>query len=62
MDRAMKGEIEMDNQRGGCVDCEEEDAGWIDSFQDELCSTCLNIRIKDDPNNNGYKMGEFHEV
>ena len=64
MDRAMKGEMEMDdnNKRGSCVDCEEEDAGWMDSFQDELCSTCLNIRIKDDPNNNGYKMGEFHEV
>ena len=64
MNRAMKGEMEMDdnNKRGSCVDCEEEKATWRDKWADELCSTCLNIRIKDDPDNNGYKMGEFNEV
>ena len=30
--------------RGSCVDCEEQDAYYIDSHGDELCSTCINKR------------------
>ena len=26
--------------RGSCVDCEEQDAYYIDFYGDELCSTC----------------------
>ena len=32
--------------RKSCVDCEERDAVWIDSYGDELCSTCYTKRIK----------------
>ena len=32
--------------RGSCVDCEEQDATFIDSYGDELCSTCYSKRIK----------------
>ena len=31
-------------KRGSCVDCEEQDATLIDSYKDELCSTCYNKR------------------
>ena len=34
--------------RGSCVDCEEQDAYYIDDYKDELCGTCLNKRIKTD--------------
>ena len=37
---------EMIMGRGSCVDCEEQDAYYIDSYDDELCSTCYNKRIK----------------
>ena len=30
--------------RGSCVDCEEQDAYYIDSYGDELCGTCINKR------------------
>lgn len=33
-------------KRGSCVDCEERDAYFIDSYKDELCSTCYNKRRK----------------
>ena len=48
MDRAMKGEMGMDMGRGSCVDCEEQDAYYIDSYGDEVCSTCYDKRIKGD--------------
>ena len=33
--------------RGSCVDCEEQDAVIRDQlYGDELCSTCLNKRLK----------------
>ena len=32
--------------RGSCVDCEEQDAVWIDNYKDELCSTCYSKRLK----------------
>ena len=32
--------------RGSCVDCEEQDAVWIDNYRDELCSTCYSKRMK----------------
>jgi hypothetical protein len=32
--------------RGSCVDCEEQDAVIIDSYEDELCSTCYLKRKK----------------
>jgi len=35
-------------KRGSCVDWEEEDATLIDSYKDELCSTCYNLRIKEE--------------
>ena len=31
--------------RGSCVDCEEQDAYYIDNYNDELCSTCYNKRL-----------------
>ena len=34
--------------RGSCVDCEEQDAYYIDDYKDELCSTCYTKRIKTD--------------
>ncbi len=30
--------------RGSCVDCEEQNATLIDSYKDELCSTCYTKR------------------
>ena len=41
-------------KRGSCVDCEEQDAYYIDDYGDELCSTCLNIRIKENDNVLGF--------
>ena len=32
--------------RGSCVDCEEQDAYYIDDYEDELCSTCYSRRKK----------------
>ena len=37
--------------RGSCVDCEEQDAVIIDSYEDELCSTCYTKRIKNKEDN-----------
>ena len=33
-------------KRGSCVDCEERDAYFIDSYEDELCNTCYGKRLK----------------
>ena len=32
--------------RGSCVDCEEQDAYYIDDYKDELCGTCYSKRLK----------------
>ena len=39
--------------RGSCVDCEEQDAVFIDSCGDELCSTCYSKRLKREKSNRG---------
>ena len=35
-----------ESKRGSCVDCEEQDAYYIDDYKDELCSTCYGKRKK----------------
>lgn len=34
--------------RKSCVDCEEQDAVWIDSYKDELCSSCYTKRLREE--------------
>ena len=46
--RAMNEDFRNNTEvkRGSCVDCEERDAYFIDSYEDELCNTCYVKRLK----------------